>query len=130
MEADAAANYHDGVDESCCESVAQLNAITAWELRRQDYITTLGEDDITDDDSQEEIIVDEYDDDDGGDTTTVLLRSNPRTGAAATAARSAKGVISQQAQKIQHFARREMELQRSKKDRDDGNGRYVKEVGG
>ena len=69
--------------------------------------------------------MDEYDDDDN------TVNNNPRTGTSAgAAARSAEGMISAQAQKIQHFAQREMELQRLKKDRDTRKGKYVKEAGG
>ena len=119
-----AADYEDA-DEFRSENIIQhLNALVAWELRRRDYITTLGIDD-DDNNVDEESTVDEYDDDDN------TVNNNPRTGTSAgAAARSAKGMISAQAQKIQHFAQREMELQRLKKDRDTRKGKYVKEAGG
>jgi len=114
----AAPAYYEDADEFRSENIIQhLNALVAWELRRRDYITTLGIDD-DDNNVDEESTVDEYDDDD----TTVS--NNPRTGTAAGR------MISAQAQKIQHFAQREMELQRLKKDRDTRKGKYVKEAGG
>ena len=114
-----AADYEDA-DEFRCENIIQhLNALVAWELRRRDYITTLGIDD-DDNNVDEESTVDEYDDD---DTT---ISNTPRGGAGTAAGR----MISAQAQKIQHFAQREMELQRLKKDRDTRKGKYVKEAGG
>jgi hypothetical protein len=120
----AAADYEDA-DEFTSENIIQhLNALIAWELRRRDYITTLGlDDDDTNDNVEEESIVDEYDDDD--DTTTI--HNTPRGGGTGTAAGR---MISAQAQKIQHFAQREIELQRLKKDRDTRKGKYVKEAGG
>jgi hypothetical protein len=115
----APADYYEDADEFRCENIIQhLNALVAWELRRRDYITTLGIDD-DDNNVDEESTVDEYDDDD--DTT---VSNNPRTGTAAGR------MISLQAQRIQHFAQREMELQRLKKDRDTRKGKYVKEAGG
>ena len=114
-----AADYEDA-DEFRSENIIQhLNALVAWELRRRDYITTLGIDD-DDNNVDEESTVDEYDDD---DTT---ISNTPRGGAGTAAGR----MISAQAQKIQHFAQREMELQRLKKDRDTRKGKYVKEAGG
>jgi hypothetical protein len=120
--ATAAADYYEDADEFTSENIIQhLNALIAWELRRRDYITTLGlDDDDTNDNVEDESIVDEYDDDD----TTTIHNTTPRgSGGAGTVAGR---MISAQAQKIQHFAQREIELQRLKKDRDTRKGKYVR----
>lgn len=106
----------DDADESISEVITQhLNTLIAWELRRRDYITTLGEDDATDNNAEEEL-VDEYDDDDNTANT-------PRTMAR-------KSAIAEQAQRIKHFAQHEIELQRMKKEREIRKSKYVKEAGG
>ena len=100
----------EDVDESTRDDIIdQLEILVDWERRRQAYLLTLGEE------HDDETYIDEYDDDDG--------TSSPRSGAR-------KGVIAEQAQKIKHFAQREIEMSKAKKERENRKAKYIKEAGG
>mmetsp|Transcript_3964 Transcript_3964/g.8744 ORF Transcript_3964/g.8744 Transcript_3964/m.8744 type:complete len:308 (-) Transcript_3964:22-945(-) len=105
----------EDAEETTCDSIIeQLETLIEWERRRQAYIVTLGEDET---ENAEEEYVDEYDDDDG--TTPASSRSGKK-----------KGVIAEKAQKMKHFAEREIEMKRVKKERENRKAKYVKEAGG
>ncbi|KAL3806653.1 hypothetical protein ACHAXA_007994, partial [Cyclostephanos tholiformis] len=110
--------WNDASASTADATMRHLISLMDWEKRRRDYITTLGVDDAdVDVDDNDDDDVDEYDDDDN--TTPSSPRSIGR-----------KGVIAEQAQKIKHFAQREIEMQRLKKERESRKARYVKEAGG
>ncbi|KAL9182182.1 hypothetical protein ACHAXT_012834 [Thalassiosira profunda] len=103
----------EDADESTRDDIIdQLEILIEWERRRQAYIVTLGEEDAENDDET----LNEYDDD--GDS------------AASSRGGKVKGAIAEKAAQIKHFAQREIEMQKMKKDRENRKAKYVKEAGG
>eukprot|EP00581_Thalassiosira_minuscula_P012254 CAMPEP_0183717634 /NCGR_PEP_ID=MMETSP0737-20130205/11198_1 /TAXON_ID=385413 /ORGANISM="Thalassiosira miniscula, Strain CCMP1093" /LENGTH=313 /DNA_ID=CAMNT_0025947107 /DNA_START=92 /DNA_END=1033 /DNA_ORIENTATION=+ len=107
-------NVEDAEESARDDIIDQLELLIEWERRRQAYIVTLGEDEV--EGNAEEEYVEEYDDEDeeGGPSTP----------------RRKKGAIAEKAQQIKHFAQREIELKKMKKEREDRKAKYVKEAGG
>ena len=89
-----------------------MEILIEWERRRQSIILTLGEDAP----DNEEETVDEYDDDDDDIGTPTRTKR--------------KGVLAEKAASIKHFAQREIEMQKLKKERENRKAKYVKEAGG
>jgi hypothetical protein len=100
----------DADEKTRDEFIDQLEILVEWERRRQDYLITLGDED----DNTENVEVDEYDDGPTGE------RSSSKSG----------NVITDKARKIQHFAQREIEMQKTKRERETRKAKYVKEAGG
>ena len=103
------AKVEDADEDRRDDVIHKLELLVDWERRRQNYLITQGEE--TDD----EQTVDEFDDDDeipsspGGKVKSAL-----------------KGKIDQ----VKHFAEREIELKKMKKEREQRKAKYVKEAGG
>ena len=97
------------------EIIDQLEILVEWERRRQSIILTLGEEDAPD---NEEETVDEYDDDEDDDDIGTPTRTKR------------KGALAEKAASIKHFAQRELEMQKLKKERENRKAKYVKEAGG
>ncbi|KAL7551561.1 hypothetical protein ACHAWF_014751 [Thalassiosira exigua] len=104
----------DAEESTRDDVIDQLQILMEWERRRQAYLVTLGEDEA---DNDEQTHVEEYDDENG--ETPASPRGSKK-----------KGAIAEKAQKIKHFAQREIELQKMKKDRENRKAKYVKEAGG
>lgn len=112
----AAANeeeVEDAEESTRNDIVDQLLILIEWERRRQAVVRS-GRDDET-----EEDYVDEYDEDDDGTTP-----SSPTRGS------RAKGAIAEKAQKLKHYAQREIEMKKMKKKREERKAKYVSEAGG
>lgn len=110
--------WEDADETSRDELIDQLEILIQWEKRRQDYLVTLGDDDQTTDE-ENEYDVSEYDDDEDGGAKS----SSPSK-------KGAGGAIAERARKIQHFAQREIEMQKTKRERENRKAKYVKEAGG
>ncbi|KAL7481412.1 hypothetical protein ACHAW6_007097 [Cyclotella cf. meneghiniana] len=106
----AVSSREDADEKTRDELIDQLEILVEWERRRQDYLITMGEED----DNKEDVDIDEYDD---GPT---IERSSSKSG----------NVITDKARKIQHFAQREIEMQKTKREREARKAKYVKEAGG
>ena len=103
----------EDADEATRDQIIdQLEILIEWERRRQSIILTLGEDAP----DNEEETVDEYDDDDDDIGTPTRTKR--------------KGVLAEKAASIKHFAQREIEMQKLKKERENRKAKYVKEAGG
>ena len=106
----------EDADEATRDQIIdQLEILIEWERRRQSIILTLGED--TPDNEEE--TVDEYDDDNDDNDDIGTPTRNKR-----------KGVLAEKATSIKHFAQREIEMQKLKKERENRKAKYVKEAGG
>lgn len=112
-EASGGGSAEDAEESARDDIIDQLEMLIEWERRRQARIVVLGEDDA--ENNEEETYVDEYDDD--GDGTG----SSPKR---------KRGAIAEKAQQMKHFAQREIELQKTKKEREARKAKYVKEAGG
>lgn len=108
-------NVEDADEATRDEIIDQLEILIEWERRRQSIILTLGEEDAPD---NEEETVDEYDDDNDDDDIGTPTRTKR------------KGVLAEKAASIKHFAQREIEMQKLKKERENRKAKYVKEAGG
>ena len=107
----------EDADEATRDDIIdQLEVLIEWERRRQSIILTLGGEDAPD---NEEETVDEYDDDDDNDDDIGTPTRTKR-----------KGVLAEKAASIRHFAQREIEMQKLKKERENRKAKYVKEAGG
>ena len=106
-EEEGPANFEDEDDATRNDIMVKLLLLVEWERRRQTRLLTLGiaEDESTDD-------VDDLDNDGGS--------SSPRRG----------GMIADQARKVQHFAQREIEMKKQKRDREARKAKYVQGAGG
>lgn len=107
-EEEGPANFEDEDDATRNDTMVQLQLLVEWERRRQARLLTLGiaEDESTDD-------VDDLDTD--GEQS-----SSPRRG----------GLIAEKARKVQHFAQREIEMKKQKRDREARKAKYVQGAGG
>lgn len=105
-EEEGPANFEDEDDATRNDTMVQLQLLVEWERRRQTRLLTLG---IAEDESTD---VDDLDND-GGQTS-------PRRG----------GMIADQARKVQHFAQREIEMKKQKRDREARKAKYVQGAGG
>jgi len=106
----------EDADEATRDQIIdQLEILIEWERRRQSIILTLGHEDAPD---NEEETVDEYDDDNDDEDIGTPTRTKR------------KGVIAEKAASIKHFAQREIEMQKLKKERENRKAKYVKEAGG
>jgi hypothetical protein len=85
--------------------MVQLQILVEWERRRQARLITLGFDEDSED-------IDQLNDDD--------MQLSPKK----------RGIIADRARKVQHFAQREIEMQKQKRDRENRKAKYVKEAGG
>ena len=106
-----AAKIEDADEERRDDIIHKLEVLAEWERRRQNYLVTLGEEETDD-----EQTVDEFDDEDESS-------SSPRVGKVKNAL---KGKIDQ----VKHFAERELELKKMKREREERKAKYVKEAGG
>ncbi len=106
-EEEGPANFEDEDDATRNDIMVNLQLLVEWERRRQTRLLTLGiaEDETADD-------VDDLDNDGG--------RSSPRRG----------GMIADKARKVQHFAQREIEMKKQKRDREARKAKYVQGAGG
>ena len=106
----------EDADEATRDQIIdQLEILIEWERRRQSIILTLGHEDAPD---NEEETVDEYDDEYDDDDIGTPTRTKR------------KGILAEKAQSIKHFAQREIEMQKLKKERENRKAKYVKEAGG
>ena len=112
-------NLEDATEEIRDDIIDHLDIIIEWERRRQAYIVTLGEEDPN---STLPQYVNEYDDDDDNDIDGTP--TSPKSG------RKMGGALAEKAQSIKHFAEREIEMQKMKKEREARKAKYVKEAGG
>ena len=101
----------DGDDKTRDDIIDQLEILLEWERRRQA--------ENGDSEGHDEICVD----DDGEEVGSDQQQSSP-------AKTKAGGVIAEKARKMQHFAQREIEMQKTKRDRENRKAKYVKEAGG
>ena len=97
----------DADDVTRDDTLVQLQILVEWERRRQAHLITLGVDEPAED-------IDQINDNDGQSS------SSPKRG----------GMIADKARKVQHFAQREIEMQKQKRDRESRKAKYVKEAGG
>ena len=114
-------NLEDATEEIRDDIIDNLDIIIEWERRRQAYIVTLGEEDPN---STLPQYVNEYDDDDDNDNNIDGTPTSPKSG------RKMGGALAEKAQSIKHFAEREIEMQKMKKEREARKAKYVKEAGG
>ena len=114
-------NLEDATEEIRDDIIDHLDIIIEWERRRQAYIVTLGEEDPN---STLPQYVNEYDDDDDNDNNIDGTPTSPKSG------RKMGGALAEKAQSIKHFAEREIEMQKMKKEREARKAKYVKEAGG
>jgi hypothetical protein len=98
----------DADDATRDDTLVQLQILVEWERRRQAHLITLGVDEPAED-------IDQINDNDGQSS------SSPKRGG---------GMIADKARKVQHFAQREIEMQKQKRDRESRKAKYVKEAGG
>lgn len=99
----------DADDATRDDTLVQLQILVEWERRRQAHLITLGVDEPAED-------IDQINDNDGQS-----LSSSPKRGG---------GMIADKARKVQHFAQREIEMQKQKRNRESRKAKYVKEAGG
>ena len=99
----------DADDATRDDTLVQLQILVEWERRRQAHLITLGVDEPAED-------IDQINDDNDGQSS-----SSPKRGG---------GMIADKARKVQHFAQREIEMQKQKRDRESRKAKYVKEAGG
>ncbi|KAL7492140.1 hypothetical protein ACHAWT_001343 [Skeletonema menzelii] len=102
-EEEGPATFDDADDATRNETMVQLQLLVEWERRRQTRLLTLG---IAEDESAEDI-VDES-------------SSSPKRG----------GMIADKARQVQHFAQREIEMKKQKRDREARKAKYVQGAGG
>lgn len=103
----------DAEESARDDTIDQLEILIQWERRRQACLVTSGEDQDNSDD-----VVDEFDEETGNSP-----RSSPSKG-------KGGGIIAERAQKMKHFAQREIEMQKTKRERENRKAKYVKEAGG
>ena len=102
--------FDDADDATRNDTMVQLQLLVEWERRRQTRLLNLG---IAEDESAEDV-VDEFGNDDGQQS------SSPKRG----------GMIADKARKVQHFAQREIEMKKQKRDREARKAKYVQGAGG
>ncbi len=102
------ANFDDADDATRNDTMVQLQLLVEWERRRQTRLLTLG---IAEDESTED--ADDLDNNGGG-------QSSPKRG----------GIIADKARQVQHFAQREIEMKKQKRDREARKAKYVQGAGG
>jgi len=100
-------NFDDADDATRNDTMVQLQLLVEWERRRQTRLLTLG---IAEDESSEDV---ENLDNDGG-------QSSPKR----------RGMIADKARQVQHFAQREIEMKKQKRDREARKAKYVQGAGG
>lgn len=95
----------DADDATRNDTMVQLQILVEWERRRQTRLLTLG---VAEDESAEDV----NDLDDG--------QSSPKR----------RGMIADKARQVQHFAQREIEMKKQKRDREARKAKYVQGAGG
>jgi hypothetical protein len=104
-EEEGPAHSEDADDATRNDTMVQLQILVEWERRRQNLLLALG---VAENESAEDV-----DDLDDG-------QSSPKR----------RGMISDKARQVQHFAQREIEMKHQKRDREARKAKYVQGAGG
>jgi hypothetical protein len=104
-EEEGPAHSEDADDATRNDTMVQLQILVEWERRRQNRLLALG---VAEDDSAEDV-----DDLEDG-------QSSPKR----------RGVIADKARQVKHFAQREIEMKKQKRDREARKAKYVQGAGG